>query len=162
MLDRRDGGRACSGGRVMAHLPRCQPGRGSGRRPVCTVPRGVVAWWAARLRMGAPLWHTARSARTLGSLTGIGSEPPVNAPVGLPRLLADIPFEGAMGLAEHLELHGPTEMLPPARLAGERSGRLGGEHPLIAELELSGLRGRGGGAFPTASKLRAVVGSGGR
>ncbi|MHB1211425.1 MAG: NADH-ubiquinone oxidoreductase-F iron-sulfur binding region domain-containing protein [Candidatus Nanopelagicales bacterium] len=52
-------------------------------------------------------------------------------------------------LAVHLAEHGP---LPAA--AG-RCGRAAGS--LVDEVERSGLRGRGGGWFPTAVKLRAVV-----
>jgi NADH:ubiquinone oxidoreductase subunit F (NADH-binding) len=48
-----------------------------------------------------------------------------------------------MTLAEHERAHGPL----PRRAAGE----------LIEEIELSGLRGRGGADFPTARKLRSVA-----
>jgi NADH:ubiquinone oxidoreductase subunit F (NADH-binding) len=75
-------------------------------------------------------------------------------PAGLPRLLEGIPSHGGMSLAEHLALHGP---LPVWR----RRAR-GGEHPLIAQVEQAGLRGRGGAGFPTAVKLRAVAASRGR
>ena len=76
------------------------------------------------------------------------------APGGLPRLLEGIPAHGAMSLAEHRALHGP----PPAWGGSVR----GGEHPLIAQVERAGLRGRGGAGFPTAVKLRAVAASRGR
>ena len=72
-------------------------------------------------------------------------------PAGLPRLLEGIPSHGGMSLAEHLALHGP---LP----AWRRRAR-GGEHPLIAQVEQAGLRGRGGAGFPLAVKLRAVAAS---
>jgi NADH:ubiquinone oxidoreductase subunit F (NADH-binding) len=73
-------------------------------------------------------------------------------PAALPRLLAGIPARGALGLREHLALHG---QLPPA--AGPR--RRGGAQELIEQVEHAGLRGRGGGSFPTAAKLRAVAGA---
>jgi NADH:ubiquinone oxidoreductase subunit F (NADH-binding) len=52
-------------------------------------------------------------------------------------------------LAEHLALHGSAPLGTPAH-----RGRPGG---LVQEVERSGLRGRGGGWFPTARKLHAVV-----
>jgi NADH:ubiquinone oxidoreductase subunit F (NADH-binding) len=69
-------------------------------------------------------------------------------------LLEGIPSRGGMSLTEHLALHGP---LP----AWHRRAR-GGEHPLIAQVEQAGLRGRGGAGFPIAVKLRAVAASRGR
>jgi NADH:ubiquinone oxidoreductase subunit F (NADH-binding) len=64
---------------------------------------------------------------------------------GLPRLLAGLePGGGPMSLAAHTRAHGPLPSIPPERL--------------IAEVEQSGLRGRGGADFPTARKLRAVAG----
>jgi NADH:ubiquinone oxidoreductase subunit F (NADH-binding) len=76
-------------------------------------------------------------------------------PEALPRLLAGIPAEGAMTLEEHLAVHGPPPLLSghgrrqDAELAGQ----------LVDEIERSGLLGRGGAAFPTATKMRAVAGS---
>lgn len=67
----------------------------------------------------------------------------------LPRLLAGLPTGGGpMLLAEHLRRHGPP-----------RVGRLRRRErrALIAEVERSGLRGRGGAGFPTGRKLRAVA-----
>ena len=66
---------------------------------------------------------------------------------GLPRLLAGLERtrDGApLHLSEHEAVHGPL----PGVGAGE----------LIREVELSGLRGRGGADFPTARKLQAVAG----
>jgi NADH:ubiquinone oxidoreductase subunit F (NADH-binding) len=68
---------------------------------------------------------------------------------GLPRLLAGIPPHGALTLAEHLALHGE---LPPLVGRGRRAGP-----ELIEQVEQAGLRGRGGGGFPTGAKLRAVA-----
>lgn len=66
-------------------------------------------------------------------------------PTGLPRLLAAT-FDGKPpSLARHLATHG---RLPPAR------SRCGAD--VMAEIEESGLTGRGGAAFPTACKLAAV------
>jgi NADH:ubiquinone oxidoreductase subunit F (NADH-binding) len=61
--------------------------------------------------------------------------------VTLPRLLAGI-ADLPMGQDRHAAVHGEL----PRRRAGE----------LVGELERSGLRGRGGGAFPLALKLAAV------
>jgi NADH:ubiquinone oxidoreductase subunit F (NADH-binding) len=70
---------------------------------------------------------------------------------GLPRLLAGIPARGALSLSEHVALHGN---LP------ETGGRRRGSATLIESVERAGLRGRGGGGFPTAAKLRAVAQTG--
>ncbi|HLI53321.1 MAG TPA: NADH-ubiquinone oxidoreductase-F iron-sulfur binding region domain-containing protein [Acidimicrobiales bacterium] len=71
---------------------------------------------------------------------------PTEAPpaTALPRLLALSPA-AAPGLAAHLERWGPP---PP------------GGPGLIGEVERAGLRGRGGAAFPTALKMRAVAARG--
>ena len=71
---------------------------------------------------------------------------PEPCPTGLPRLLPST-FDGQPPtLARHVASHG---RLPPA------SSRCGAE--LIADIEESGLTGRGGAAFPTARKLAAVA-----
>jgi NADH:ubiquinone oxidoreductase subunit F (NADH-binding) len=63
---------------------------------------------------------------------------------GLPRLLAGLERGGKpMTLAEHSRVHGEL----PHRPARE----------LIDSIERSGLRGRGGADFPTATKLRALA-----
>jgi NADH:ubiquinone oxidoreductase subunit F (NADH-binding) len=72
----------------------------------------------------------------------------------LPRLLAGIPAHGALSLREHLALHGEL----PTFAARRRHGAA----ELIERIELAGLRGRGGGSFPTGAKLRAVAGARGR
>jgi NADH:ubiquinone oxidoreductase subunit F (NADH-binding) len=76
----------------------------------------------------------------------------------LPRLLAGIRATGASSHEEHLALHGA---LPLGRSARRRQVR---EHAaeLLDEIELSGLTGRGGASFPTATKMRAVAGARGR
>ncbi|HEY4895543.1 MAG TPA: NADH-ubiquinone oxidoreductase-F iron-sulfur binding region domain-containing protein [Solirubrobacteraceae bacterium] len=92
----------------------------------------------------APTTITTPAARTPGPL--------------LPRLLAGIHAHGPMSLPEHLELHGAL----PAGARGRR--RHAREHGamLLDEIERSGLLGRGGAAFPTATKMRAVAASRGR
>ena len=91
---------------------------------------------------------------TEGHFDRAGAE---QAPV-LPRLLAGVHPQRGMTLAEHLSEHGP---LPPVRGGRRRRDR---EHAatLIDEIERSGLLGHGGAAFPTAIKMRAVVGGRGR
>lgn len=63
----------------------------------------------------------------------------------LPRLLSGLRSDRPLPLDDHLRLHGPLPHLD-----------------LISALEASGLRGRGGGSFPTGAKLRAVAGQPGR
>jgi NADH:ubiquinone oxidoreductase subunit F (NADH-binding) len=59
----------------------------------------------------------------------------------MPRLLAGV-GSGPMSLDHHREIHGELPRRRPTELA--------------TELERSGLRGRGGGAFPLSAKLAAV------
>ncbi len=66
------------------------------------------------------------------------------APAGLPRLLAGLGESGAtMTLSEHHAVHGHLPAISGA--------------DLIELVQRSGLRGRGGADFPTATKLRAVA-----
>jgi NADH:ubiquinone oxidoreductase subunit F (NADH-binding) len=86
------------------------------------------------------------------SLTGA---PPLGEPraaAALPRLLAGIPAHGAMSLEEHLTVHGH-----PPLAHGRGLGRGRDAPALIDRIDRSGLRGRGGGGFPTATKMRAVA-----
>jgi NADH:ubiquinone oxidoreductase subunit F (NADH-binding) len=71
--------------------------------------------------------------------------PPVAPPAGTQRLLAGI--DGGPSLRAHVDRWGE----PPA-IRGERARR-----ELRALVTASGLTGRGGGAFPTARKLEAVL-----
>ncbi len=66
-----------------------------------------------------------------------------DAPAGLPRLLAAPPRDHH----DHVARYGP---LPELRRHTERA-------EFVAIVERSGLRGRGGGGFPTGRKLRAVA-----
>jgi NADH:ubiquinone oxidoreductase subunit F (NADH-binding) len=70
---------------------------------------------------------------------------------GLPRLLEAVGHGERADYHRHLDVHGP---LPQRR---ELDGRA-----VLAEVEASGLRGRGGASFPTATKLRAVAAARGR
>jgi NADH:ubiquinone oxidoreductase subunit F (NADH-binding) len=66
------------------------------------------------------------------------------APTGLPRLLASVRDDGRpASLDDHVARYGALD----AAVAGSR---------LVEHVEESGLRGRGGAAFPSATKLRAV------
>ncbi len=78
----------------------------------------------------------------------------VAGPGELPRLLKHVPERGALSLERHVATHGA---LP---LAG--GGRRSRPSALLDLVEQAGLRGRGGAAFPTATKLRAVASSRGR
>src|SRR5947207_8611312 len=113
--------------------------------------------------MGAPFGHSARAALTRSHR--IKAAPRVQMSVEaltrvapsrtfaddgsherLPRLLKGVSTAEAITLLEHERIHGP---LPPAR----------GRRPQVDIIELvqeAGLRGRGGGGFPTARKMRAV------
>jgi NADH:ubiquinone oxidoreductase subunit F (NADH-binding) len=72
------------------------------------------------------------------------------APQGLPRLLSGLDRERrSLGLDAHLALYGTHD-------AGRAAPHL------IEALEESGLRGRGGAGFPTATKLAAVASRSGR
>jgi NADH:ubiquinone oxidoreductase subunit F (NADH-binding) len=77
------------------------------------------------------------------------------APAGLPRLLSAIPAAGAMSLPEHQAVHGRA---PLARSRRERREAAA----LIEQVERACLLGRGGAAFPTWVKMRAVARAHGR
>ena len=63
-------------------------------------------------------------------------------PAGVGRVLAAVRGDGRpVSLDEHLDVFGPLQA----------------DADLIAATEASGLRGRGGGGFPTGKKLRAVA-----
>lgn len=79
---------------------------------------------------------------------------PAGRPAALPRLLVGMPASDAMTMDNHLAVHGD---LPPLARRGRDSALA-----LINEVGRSGLRGRGGAAFPTATKLMAVATARGR
>jgi NADH:ubiquinone oxidoreductase subunit F (NADH-binding) len=89
----------------------------------------------------------------VSSPSTVSSRRATPAPTALPRLLAGVRGDGRpVSLPEHLDRHGP---LPARRGRGQ-------DLALIGLVEMSGLRGRGGGSFPTGRKLRAVAAAGGR
>jgi NADH:ubiquinone oxidoreductase subunit F (NADH-binding) len=65
---------------------------------------------------------------------------------GIPRLLRGLEDGGTLTLARHMRVHGPLET----------SGRGAGAR-LLDAVQVSGLRGRGGGHVSAALKLRAVA-----
>ena len=72
----------------------------------------------------------------------------VIAPEGVARLLAGVRRDNrALSFEEHMALYGPLELA-------------GGD--LVAAVDASGLRGRGGSGFPTGQKLAAVAAERGR
>ncbi|MBI1378506.1 MAG: proton-conducting membrane transporter [Frankiales bacterium] len=80
-------------------------------------------------------------------MTRSPANPPADAPpVGAARLLGD---DVGPDLGRHLSVHGA-----PPQLGRVKRGHAG---PLVAEVERSGLAGRGGGWFPTGRKMHAVV-----
>jgi NADH:ubiquinone oxidoreductase subunit F (NADH-binding) len=80
----------------------------------------------------------------------------------LPRLLRGVQSASAPSLAGHVRAHGPLPA--PQRGAGGRWSLRGRERalPLVDDVERAGLLGRGGAAFPTATKMRAVAAARGR
>jgi NADH:ubiquinone oxidoreductase subunit F (NADH-binding) len=93
-----------------------------------------------------------------GSSSTIAERRPagVRAPAAaLPRLLTGIQPRGALTLEQHQAVHGPMPIVASGR--GRRRAREQGSL-LIDEIERAGLLGRGGAAFPTATKMRAVAG----
>ncbi len=65
------------------------------------------------------------------------------------RLLAGTAHAHRADLATHLSLHGPLA-LPERRNVDAWSAQL------LDEIRLAGLTGRGGGGFPTATKLASI------
>ena len=78
---------------------------------------------------------------------------PRDAMVSLPRLLAGVHPDAPPTLDEHVARFGPV----PWQGAPRR-----GTSALVQMVEASGLRGRGGGAFPTGRKMHAVASARGR
>ena len=87
---------------------------------------------------------------TAEALSSIRSAADRSGPAGLPRLLATLREDGR-----------PEALRGHMRHGGTTADAFRGSE-LLAEVEASGLTGRGGGGFPTARKLRAVAGGGRR
>ena len=82
---------------------------------------------------------------------GVDSQVHTSAPNGLPRLLGGVTeATSQIWLPDHLARYGPTPQIDDHR-AGRRE--------LLDRVQRSGLRGRGGAAFPTAVKLQAAAAS---
>jgi NADH:ubiquinone oxidoreductase subunit F (NADH-binding) len=79
---------------------------------------------------------------TARSCAAPGADRPAGPPPGELRLIVR---DQPLSLAEHIEQYGPLPAGQP------------GAATLIAEVERSGLTGRGGGAFPAGRKIRAVA-----
>jgi NADH:ubiquinone oxidoreductase subunit F (NADH-binding) len=103
--------------------------------------------------MGAPLRH-ARIAFALRTRATFAMSSTQQGGM-LPRLLAGVSSRAAMTLDRHHSVHGAN----PA-LGAKRRG--GGAQALVHEVEMAGLLGRGGAAFPMATKLRAVANASGK
>lgn len=98
---------------------------------------------------------TTELARGLYTRDDVGA---ASAPApALPRVLAGIRTHGALTLDAHTALHGPLPSVGGARRRGRERAKL-----LVEEVARAGLLGRGGAAFPTALKLRAVAAARGR
>lgn len=92
-------------------------------------------------------WHSVAQGGSPGGATARSAQRSRPAPdPQAPRLILRAE---PLSLAEHLDYYGP----PP--IPGHPAGVPG--HVLIAEVERSGLTGRGGGAFPAGRKLAAVA-----
>lgn len=87
---------------------------------------------------------------TAGALSSRRSRVERTGPAGLPRVLAPVREDGR-----------PESLRGTIRRYGTTAEAARGPE-LLAEIEISGLTGRGGGGFPTALKLRAVAGGGRR
>src|SRR5579875_806202 len=133
------------------------PPDGDRPRDTCRGPRRRGAGPAARPASHRPSRAvvaappgTCPAARMMTGSAAVPTEPGRQAGL-LPRLLPGrIPAEPA-GLREHLARHGA-----PPRCGPDPGGR----RQLLAEVERSGLTGRGGAAFPAARKLAAVAAAG--
>jgi NADH:ubiquinone oxidoreductase subunit F (NADH-binding) len=89
--------------------------------------------------------HTVPAPRAMPATAGWSKAASPAAPAALPRLLAGLDWGGG---ATPLARHRLTYPAPP------RAG--GAREELVAAVERSGLRGRGGASFPTGVKLRSV------
>ena len=86
--------------------------------------------------------------RSWNATRQLDGEPVGRHPARLPRLLPSGLKAAPTSLAEHLDGNGPLPAVSPDRRARQA---------LIAQVERSGLTGRGGAGFPTGRKLAAVA-----
>jgi len=116
-------------------------GAPAGHAPAAGAPAGHAP------AAGAPAGHAPAAAPQPGT-----PQPQAPQPRALPRLL---PPGGAAAvpqdLAHHVRSHGPL------RCRRARRHRSGAGDGLIAEIAAAGLSGRGGAAFPAATKMTAVA-----
>ena len=150
--------------------------RGARRRgrllavPGAVAPAGPLgSEWARRSGTPASLLPHAHPPTTTGAATMSTlspppheSRPPAAAPTrrrALPRLLSGDPRARRADARRAPRRPRPA---PPARAGGRRRGTATGPRTLIEEVDRAGLLGRGGAAFPTATKMRAVAAARGR
>ena len=114
----------------------------------------------ATVMLGAGNAHGAGTAAATVALSAAGAARGASAPDALPRLLRGVQDRSGQRLQTHVQSHGPLPMFESR--GGGRLRRRERSLPLADELERAGLLGRGGAAFPTATKLRAVAASRGR
>ncbi|HEX4356608.1 MAG TPA: NADH-ubiquinone oxidoreductase-F iron-sulfur binding region domain-containing protein [Pseudonocardia sp.] len=132
--------------------------------PTAAPPPGAALWQTGATTAVPPPPHPAppnaappRAPRPNAAPPGAAPTPPVDSPkpsVGspAPRLLAGwIDTAQPADLEQHLRRYGE---LPRAKFAGRR-----GAERLRELTEDAGLRGRGGGGFPTARKMAVVAGA---
>lgn len=100
--------------------------------------------------------HSRRASTHPGHLAQASreQEPILAAPPSdqLPRVLAGVDGHGPLSLREHHAHHGALS--PPRRQSPDSD--------LLDSIEMAGLLGHGGAAFPTATKMRAVASAGRR
>jgi NADH:ubiquinone oxidoreductase subunit F (NADH-binding) len=94
---------------------------------------------------------------TTGAPSAAGQQ--AAGPQRAPRL---IPPDGPLSLDDHLARYGALPFSATPAFSATSASRASATPALIAELERSGLTGRGGAGFPAARKMRAVAQAGGQ